>query len=751
MKIDAIRLAEFRRFMQPAAIEGFDAGMNVFAGPNEMGKSTVFRALEAAFLTRHKVTGNVLNEMRPLAGGEPLVEVDFTVGERRWRIRKQFGRGSTAILSDAVSGAIVSRNADAEDQLAQLIGHDGGAGPLGLVWVRQKRALMEPDPDLDFETGRSRERGELTALQSAIRGEIEAAVAGEDVQRVQALAAKALDRLLTPTRNAPRKNGPLDQARREREQARLECERAERAAAAAEHRLQEIERAATMLARLRAPQEAARRRDDIARLEAALKEQNEKRRQREVLAETLKVQASQHVNARQALAMRRDRDERLEKLKAQSAAARALQDEVARLSEVINANPAARQNVERIAASIHARDLADVELKASAAIAEIALQPGGAGRILVNGVAIDADVRHEIDDTLHIAIPGIGDIRIVPPAAEKRAEARRRLDTASADIATLLKAAGVVSLDEAKARLTEREAAIKMLDRKRAELSGLAPRGIEALDAELGALATAAAEAPAIDALAEQLKSAEAAEHLARASFDSVAATLMAESAFRDLVAEHEKLRTLDANAVEDARRLEARIENLKSEQAGADEDGLAGEVATLRGRHARHDAEVKRLETEAKALLLLTKTLAEIEAQSSHKVFEPLSRRLRPYLVDVLGADELAFRDGFAVTALKRDGIEHAFANLSDGTQEQLSVLVRVAYADLLSEQGSAVPLVLDDPLVYSDEERFASIGRVLEKAALKHQVVLLTCRPGAFQNISGRRVSLTAWQPEK
>jgi len=57
VKLLALRVAAFRRFAQPAAVEGFGDGINVLAGPNEMGKSTLFRALEAAFLTRYKVTG----------------------------------------------------------------------------------------------------------------------------------------------------------------------------------------------------------------------------------------------------------------------------------------------------------------------------------------------------------------------------------------------------------------------------------------------------------------------------------------------------------------------------------------------------------------------------------------------------------------------------------------------------------------------------------------------------------------------
>jgi len=77
MKILALRVAAFRRFTDPAAIEDFAEGVNVLAGPNEMGKSTFFRALEAAFLTRHKVTGNVLRR--------PALADPQKLRARQWR------------------------------------------------------------------------------------------------------------------------------------------------------------------------------------------------------------------------------------------------------------------------------------------------------------------------------------------------------------------------------------------------------------------------------------------------------------------------------------------------------------------------------------------------------------------------------------------------------------------------------------------------------------------------------------------
>ena len=218
MKIDALRVAAFRRFADPAAIENFSNGVNVLAGPNEMGKSTFFHALEAAFIVRHKVSGTVLDSMRPFSGGDPLVEADFSHEGVRWRIRKQFGRASSAILTDLRAGRIVARNAEAEEQLGRLTGRASDMpGPLGLVWVRQQRTLQAPDPDVDPLSGKERLRGERTALQDAISHEIELAAGGDVFEQVQQLTSQSLDVNLTQTRNASRKGGPLDLARRRRD------------------------------------------------------------------------------------------------------------------------------------------------------------------------------------------------------------------------------------------------------------------------------------------------------------------------------------------------------------------------------------------------------------------------------------------------------------------------------------------------------------------------------------------------------
>ncbi|MDB5725818.1 MAG: hypothetical protein JWQ16_2572, partial [Novosphingobium sp.] len=49
----------------------------------------------------------------------------------------------------------------------------------------------------------------------------------------------------------------------------------------------------------------------------------------------------------------------------------------------------------------------------------------------------------------------------------------------------------------------------------------------------------------------------------------------------------------------------------------------------------------------------------------------------------------------------LSRGGIREGGGDLSRGTHEQLSVLARIAFADVLLEQGRPVLLIFDDPLV--------------------------------------------------
>ena len=73
----------------------------------------------------------------------------------------------------------------------------------------------------------------------------------------------------------------------------------------------------------------------------------------------------------------------------------------------------------------------------------------------------------------------------------------------------------------------------------------------------------------------------------------------------------------------------------------------------------------------------------------------------------------------------------------LSFGAREQMGVIARLAYADLLKAAGKPTLIILDDALVHSDDARLERMKRVLFDAARRHQVLLFTCHPDKWRDM--------------
>lgn len=84
MKLRRLHIEQFKRFREALLIENFDDGLNLFAAPNEAGKSTVAEAIRAAFFKRHRSSS--VEHLRPWsdAGAAPTVEVDFDIAGQRY-------------------------------------------------------------------------------------------------------------------------------------------------------------------------------------------------------------------------------------------------------------------------------------------------------------------------------------------------------------------------------------------------------------------------------------------------------------------------------------------------------------------------------------------------------------------------------------------------------------------------------------------------------------------------------------------
>jgi hypothetical protein len=95
---------------------------------------------------------------------------------------------------------------------------------------------------------------------------------------------------------------------------------------------------------------------------------------------------------------------------------------------------------------------------------------------------------------------------------------------------------------------------------------------------------------------------------------------------------------------------------------------------------------------------------------------------------------ERLEFSDDLSVSAVERGGRVATKAEiaggLSTGAREQIHLTARLAALRYLGTGTGGVPLILDDPLVGADDERFANVLRFLVEQVLPERPILVvTC----------------------
>lgn len=217
-------------------------------------------------------------------------------------------------------------------------------------------------------------------------------------------------------------------------------------------------------------------------------------------------------------------------------------------------------------------------------------------------------------------------------------------------------------------------------------------------------------------------------------------------SAF-DEEAMHRRIENLVARrkAAEDARSdLNIRIAGLEARVESEGGKGLAEHAAAARDEHDVAIAALSRTSDEAETLRLLRETLAQAQVETARTITGPVAARATRYVGRVLQDAQPAFGEDLGLASIRRGGLDEACEHLSRGTQEQLALLTRLAFADMLLEEGRPVSLILDDPLVYSDDVRLDAMIDLIAEASRRMQVILLTCRERAFRHVEGNRIRL-------
>lgn len=149
----------------------------------------------------------------------------------------------------------------------------------------------------------------------------------------------------------------------------------------------------------------------------------------------------------------------------------------------------------------------------------------------------------------------------------------------------------------------------------------------------------------------------------------------------------------------------------------------------------------VDELRRRATALDHLLKLLREKRSALTRRLQAPLQRHLNRYLQLLFPQAHLEIDENLTPGSLTRtgaNGLESGeFEALSFGAREQMGIISRLAYADLLQEAGRPTLIIMDDALVHSDDQRLDQMKRVLFDAATRHQILLFTCHPANWRDL--------------
>ena len=199
--------------------------------------------------------------------------------------------------------------------------------------------------------------------------------------------------------------------------------------------------------------------------------------------------------------------------------------------------------------------------------------------------------------------------------------------------------------------------------------------------------------------------------------------------------------------------RVETKIDSVRLHERieGHDSAGIDEAI-----EHTQHELEQAtrqrdRIEREIEVLDLLHDTLRAAESEARERYLAPVVNRVHPYLQMLFPNAEIGMDEDLNITGMsRRAGYEESFDHLSMGTQEQIAVLVRLAFAEMLVDQGAPAAVILDDALVFSDDQRMRLMFDILSHAAKRVQIVVFTCREQLFEGLGAHQLQLASGDPE-
>ncbi len=366
-------------------------------------------------------------------------------------------------------------------------------------------------------------------------------------------------------------------------------------------------------------------------------------------------------------------------------------------------------------------------------------------------------------------------IRVTAGAGELDETVARRRALAE-EQATLLREAGVDTLDEARSAAAKHRELRQAVERAQATLD--AELDGEELDAALEPLATPLPEGAEADLSALYSEEADLKSRIARIG-DQESDLTATISAWKEEFGSFEhmsetagdlrvKKRALSEQRAslpnlpegfESADAFLSRVNELASER-----ERLAGERSSLLQRKAALEASVPEESTDeletrferanarfdhersrGEALKRVRERAERLREEFDSNTWEPLAERFRTHVHNVTGErfSAVEMSEASPQRFVTGDGTALTPRQLSWGTRDSVSLALRMTLAEYaVGEAGGFV--IFDDPLVDMDPERRKRAAEAIREFAANHQTIILTCHPEHAEALGGTTVTI-------
>jgi len=314
---------------------------------------------------------------------------------------------------------------------------------------------------------------------------------------------------------------------------------------------------------------------------------------------------------------------------------------------------------------------------------------------------------------------------------------------------------------QVRSSLAEAEERRKTARRALLEATPLREGADEAFVTAETALASVRAEQAQVDAIlgpdnergAHQRALSNALDELDRGFATAEAEAARLRAAATDLeaaAAALKRVRSVEEAAEKEANSLRETIAGLNAMIRARSDEAVEEKWRETAEALATATARVAAFERDVAVSQRLVSALEAARSEARELYLMPVMTELVPLLRLLFDDVSISFDDRTLLPqAIRRNGQEEEVDRLSGGMREQLSVLTRLAFARLLARDGRPAPVILDDALVYSDDDRIEKMFDALHRQSRDQQIIVFSCRQRAFQKLGGNILQMTDWQP--